>query len=206
MSDMQIEHTEDGECINLHSDKDISIMANNNEDITIVKNRTMNVLDGTNSETIKGNSSHTVQAGYRKVQITGGDYSACSTDAAANFTGKTSANIKGESAGVTVNGNGGPGVQIDGKGATGVKVTGSPSFDATGVSKAIITSPDVDIGNDKIVIHGSTSIELVVGGNSIKIDGGGVSINGQEVKISGTTINSSASGIHEITGGMVSIN
>ncbi len=25
----------DGECINIHSDKDISVMANNNEDITI---------------------------------------------------------------------------------------------------------------------------------------------------------------------------
>jgi len=46
MSDMQIEHTEDGECINLHSDKDISITAKNNEDITIKKNRTIKITEG----------------------------------------------------------------------------------------------------------------------------------------------------------------
>ena len=46
MSDMQIEHTEDGECINLHSDKDISIIAYNNEDITIKKNRTIKITEG----------------------------------------------------------------------------------------------------------------------------------------------------------------
>lgn len=63
MSDMQIEHTLDGECINLHSDKDISVMANNNEDITIVQNRTINVLEGTHTETIKGDTKITIQSG-----------------------------------------------------------------------------------------------------------------------------------------------
>jgi type VI secretion system secreted protein VgrG len=63
MSDMQIEHTQDGECINLHSDKDISVIANNNEDITIVKDRTINVLEGTHTETIKGNTTIKITAG-----------------------------------------------------------------------------------------------------------------------------------------------
>ena len=80
MSDMQIEHTKDGECINLHSDKDISVMANNNEDITIVKNRTINVLEGTHTETIKGNTTikitdgnldHDVVAGTAKYHVKG---------------------------------------------------------------------------------------------------------------------------------------
>ena len=80
MSDMQIEHTEDGECINLHSDKDISSMANNNEDITIVKNRTIKVLEGTHTETIKGDSTikitdgnldHDVVAGTAKYHVQG---------------------------------------------------------------------------------------------------------------------------------------
>jgi len=63
MSDMQIEHTQDGECINLHSDKDISVMANNNEDITIVKDRTINVVEGKHTETIKGDTKITIQSG-----------------------------------------------------------------------------------------------------------------------------------------------
>lgn len=63
MSDMQIEHTKDGECINLHSDKDISIMANNNEDITIVQNRTINVLEGTHTETIQGDTTIKITEG-----------------------------------------------------------------------------------------------------------------------------------------------
>jgi type VI secretion system secreted protein VgrG len=80
MSDMQIEHTEDGECINLHSDKDISVMANNNEDITIVQNRTINVLEGTHTETIKGDTTihitdgkldHDVVAGAAKYHVKG---------------------------------------------------------------------------------------------------------------------------------------
>jgi hypothetical protein len=80
MSDMQIEHTKDGECINLHSDKDISVMANNNEDITIVQNRTINVLEGTHTETIKGDTTikitdgkldHNVVAGTAKYHVQG---------------------------------------------------------------------------------------------------------------------------------------
>jgi type VI secretion system secreted protein VgrG len=63
MSDMQIEHTTDGECINIHSDKDISVMANNNEDITITQNRTINVLEGTHTESIKGDTKITILSG-----------------------------------------------------------------------------------------------------------------------------------------------
>ncbi len=79
MSDMQIEHTEDGECINLHSDKNISIMANNNEDITITKNRTIGVF-GTHFESIKldttikitdGNLDHDVVAGTATYHVKG---------------------------------------------------------------------------------------------------------------------------------------
>ena len=50
-------------------------------------NRTLTVQTGTNTELIKGNSSHTVQADYRKVEVTGGDYTATSTDAAVKLLG-----------------------------------------------------------------------------------------------------------------------
>lgn len=71
MSDMQIEHTQDGECINLHSDKDISVIANNNEDITILQNRTINVLEGTHTEIIKGDTKITIQSGAFEHDVAG---------------------------------------------------------------------------------------------------------------------------------------
>ena len=63
MSDMQIEHTLEGECINLHSDRDISVIANNNEDITIVKDRTISVLEGKHTEKIHGDTKITIESG-----------------------------------------------------------------------------------------------------------------------------------------------
>lgn len=63
MGDMQIEHTEDGECINLKSDKDIKISADHDEDITIKNNRTIKVLEGTHTETIKGDTTIKVTDG-----------------------------------------------------------------------------------------------------------------------------------------------
>jgi type VI secretion system secreted protein VgrG len=113
--------------------------------------------------------------------------------------------ITGHAQGVAVTGTG-KGIIVHGTGGTGVEIAGEPNFEAFGKSKASITSPDVDIGDNKITIHGSTSIELIVGGNSIKLDGGGISINGTKVTVAGGSINSSASGIHEIAGGMVKIN
>jgi type VI secretion system secreted protein VgrG len=206
-NEMSLDDTAGKEKITIHAQYDMNTTVQHDQSDTVKSGkRTVTVETGTNTETIKGNSIHTVQAGFRKVEVTGGDYSAESTDAAANITGKTSVNIKGQSAGVDVHGKGGPGVKIEGDGATGVKLVGAPNFDAFGKSKAIISSPDVDIGDKKIVIHGSTSIELVVGGNSIKIDGSGVAINGTKIAISGASINSSASGIHEIAGAMVKIN
>ena len=72
MSDMQIEHTQDGECINLHSDRDISVMANNNEDITIVKDRTITIMQGNMTVKIsQGNLDHDVVAGTSKHHVKG---------------------------------------------------------------------------------------------------------------------------------------
>jgi hypothetical protein len=137
------------------------------------------VQSGTNSETIKGNASLTVQAGSRTVDVTGGDYSATSNTAAVKLHGV------------------GAGVSIHGE-AAGVKITGEPSFDAHGTATAKISSPDVDIGDDNIKIHGST-ITLSTDGGSIVIDASGITI-------SGTKITSSADSDHTITGAMVKIN
>ncbi|MCP5069584.1 MAG: type VI secretion system tip protein VgrG [bacterium] len=150
-------------------------------------NRTLTVAAGTNSETVQGDSSHTVQAGSRSVSVTGGDYSATASDAVSLHGQSTGVQITGNSAGVTVDGDG-----------AGVVITGDPNFDANGTSTIKLSSPDIDIGDTKIKIHG-TEIELSTPGGSIKIDSAGVTITGN-------IINSSATGIHEITGATVKIN
>jgi type VI secretion system secreted protein VgrG len=206
-NEMSMDDTAGKEKITIHGQYDMNTTVEHDQTTTIKSGkRTLSIQSGTNTETIKSNSSHTVQAGYRKVEVTGGDYSATSTDGAVKLLGNgKGVDITGHSQGVVVTGTG-KGITAHGSGGAGVEINGEPNFEAFGKSKASITSPDVDIGDNKILVHGSTSIELVVGGNSIKIDGGGISINGTKVGISGGTINSSASGINEIAGGMVKIN
>jgi type VI secretion system secreted protein VgrG len=206
-NEISMDDTAGKEKVTIHAQYDMRTTVEHDQSTTIRSGkRTLSVQSGTNSETIKSNSSHIVQAGYRKVEVTGGDYSATSTDAAVKLLGNgKGVDITGHSEGVTVTGTG-KGITAHGTGGPGVEINGEPNFAAFGQSKASITSPDVDIGNDKITIHGSTSIELIVGSNSIKLDGSGISINGTKVTIAGGSINSSASGIHEIAGGMVKIN
>ena len=159
-------------------------------------NRTLAVQSGTNTETIKGDSSHTVQAGARTVTVTGGDYSATSSDAV-KLLGHKGVAIDGQSKGVSLHGTG-KGVTIIGEGGTGVGIEGQPNVEVKGKSKVALDSPEVDIGNKLIKIHGN-KIELSVGGNSITIDQSGVTITG-------TMIKSTAMGNHDIKGALVKIN
>jgi len=213
-NEMTMDDTKGKEKITIHSQYDMSTTVEHDDTHTVVSgnrtsavqtgtssdtvkgdtsytvesgNRTVTVAAGTNTETVQGDSSHTVQAGSRTVGVTGGDYSATASDAVS---------LHGQGKGVQITGNA-DGVTVDGDGK-GVVVTGDPNFDATGTSTIKINSPDIDIGDGKIVIHG-TEIELSAPGGSIKIDGAGVTITGNIVK-------SSASGVHEITGATVKIN
>src|SRR5262245_14382266 len=138
-NEFSMDDTAGKEKIVTHAQYDMETTVEHDKKVIVTSgNRTLKVNTGTNSETIKGNSSHTVQAGFRNVEITGGDYSACSTTAAANLTGKTSANITGKSAGVTVNGKGGSGVEIDGNGKIGVDISGDPNIALTAKTKTSI--------------------------------------------------------------------
>lgn len=187
---IMLDDTKGKENMTIHAQKDSNTTIENDRNTTIVGgNDTLTVQAGTRTVTVKGDTSLTVQAGARTVSVTGGNYSATSTDAAVKLHGVgAGVNITGDSSGVTITGDGGPGAKVQGK----------PNFEAIGASKAIISSPDIDIGNGTIKIHGS-KIELVAGGGSIVIDGTGVSI-------SGPTVKSAADGANQITGGVVKIN
>jgi len=80
MSDLGIEHTAEGECINMHSDKDIHVYAAHDESIEITNDRTIKVVNGKHTETIKGdttikittgNLDHDVVAGTSKHHVQG---------------------------------------------------------------------------------------------------------------------------------------
>jgi type VI secretion system secreted protein VgrG len=166
---MTMDDTAGQEKITIHAQHDLNTTIENDETHTIVSGkRSMTVQTGTNTEVIKGNASLTIQAGTRSVDVTGGDYTAVAT-------GKVS--LHGKSAGVIV--------------------TGTPNVDITGTSKLTITSPDIDVGNALIKIHG-TKIELVTAGGSITLDGAGVSIRGAKIL-------SGADGNNEITGAKVAL-
>jgi type VI secretion system secreted protein VgrG len=98
--------------------------------------------------------------------------------------------VSGTGKGVVISGKGegvgiagaGKGVVIEGKGGPGVSISGTPEFFASGKAKAIISSPNVEIG-DKLVTVQGTKIQLSAGSGSITIDATGVTIKGALVKI-----------------------
>jgi type VI secretion system secreted protein VgrG len=203
MSDMQIEHTEDGECINLHSDKDISIMANNNEDITIVKNRTINVLEGTHTETIEGDTKiiihtgkyeHEVSTGIASYKVQGAlteKYNTTQdTTVAGNITIKSD---KGE-------------ILIDAAnkitlhtGDSKITMDKAGTISITGKKIFIIGNETVKASGDKFEASGGTEAKLGTGNQNI-------TTSTSKTALSGAAINASAVGMHEITGAVVKIN
>ncbi len=190
--------TKGKEGLTTHAQYNMDTTVENDQTVTVASgNRTVSVQSGTQAETIKGDASVTVQAGARTVSVTGGDFSATSTDAAVNLHGVgAGVSITGDSAGVTITGTGGP----------GVKITGTPDFLASGSASAKITSPDVDIGNGTIKIHGSSisieaqaEIKLSVGGSTITLTPGSLAT-------SAPAITTTAGASHDIKGAIVKHN
>jgi len=203
MSDMQIEHTKDGECINLHSDKDISVMANNNEDITIVKNRTINVLEGTHTEMIEGDTKiiintgkyeHEVSTGIASYKVQGAlteKYNTTQdTTVAGNITIKSD---KGEilidAANKITLHTGDSKITMDKAGV--ISITGTKIF--------IIGNETVKASGDKFEASGGAEAKLGTGNQNI-------TTNTSKTALSGAAINASAVGMHEISGAVVKIN
>jgi len=194
-NEMSMDDSKGKENITIHAQKDMATTVENNRTATIKSgNDATTVQSGTRSVTVKGDTSLTVQAGKRTVSVTGGDYST---------TASAAVKLHGKGKGVEITGNGGP----------GIKSIGTPNFDATGTSKATITSPavevkgttttkiispDIDIGSGVIKIHGTTitidssgkvsiggvsEVKIKGGGGTVKLDGGGVTVSGPSIKL-----------------------
>jgi type VI secretion system secreted protein VgrG len=176
--------------VTIHAQKDLSTTVQNNETHAVKSgSRTMTVETGTNTETVKGNSTLTVQAGARAVDVTGGDYSATSSQAVllhgkgagvgiiGNIEGVS---MLGDGQGVSITGND-AGVTVQGNGS-GVSLFGKPNFYAEGSAEVTVQGPVVNIGDREVRITG-TKIVLSAGGGSITIDATGVTVVGTIVKI-----------------------
>ncbi|MEL6106325.1 MAG: type VI secretion system tip protein VgrG [Planctomycetota bacterium] len=186
-NEFKMDDTKDKELVTFHAQKDL--------DSTVEHNETRLVRTGTQSVTVKGDTSLTVQKGQRSVRVLDNTY---------DLAAKKAVKVFGETEGVMVTGDG-KGVNITGT-AKGVVVTGKPNVDLFGSEKMSLKSPLVEVGDKVIKVNGTeisivgkTSITLTVGSNGIKIDNMGVSVNG-------TMIKSVATGTHDIKGALVKIN
>ena len=206
-NEIALDDTKNKELIRIHAQYDMDTTVEHDQRNTIINDRTTSIQEGNDtltvvagkrSVTVHGDSTHTVEAGARTVTVTGGDYSATSTDAAANITGHTSVSILGETAGVNIEGKGGPGVMITGNGEVGVGIDGTPNIQGTATTNISLTAPQVFIGDKQVTIKGSL-IVLDGGGGKIMIDSSGVTITGPKII-------SQATGTNNVIGAMVMIN
>jgi type VI secretion system secreted protein VgrG len=187
-NELSMDDTAGKEKVNIHAQYDMDTTVEHDKKVIVKSgNRSLNVNTGTNTETIKGNASLTVQAGNRAVDVTGGSYTADVHGGDILGTASAAVKLHGQGAGVEILGNGGP----------GVKVSGTPNFEAMGASKASIDSPVVDIGHGTISIHGTGKVTINGDGN--------VEVTGPQISITGAakvTITSGGSGIEVTPGGI----
>ncbi|MBL9081762.1 MAG: type VI secretion system tip protein VgrG [Planctomycetales bacterium] len=187
--------------------------------IDVWKNRTEQVLTGNELVTIaqgnrgiivsKGSDTHTISEGNRTCEITKGN------DKLDIPTGQRDTTIKGNDTTTITTGN--RDTKIDTGNDTLTIATGNRETKIdTGNDTLTIASGNltIDISAGKCAITAAQSIELVVGGSSIKIEPAKISLKSAEISIVGdakvdvqsATTSVKGSAMVEIQGGLVKIN
>ncbi|MCP4277082.1 MAG: type VI secretion system tip protein VgrG [Gammaproteobacteria bacterium] len=158
----------------------------NNQTLTVKKDRTITISEGNESKSLgKGNQALTV-AGNRETSVDG--------DHSESVGGDQSISVNGDQA-----------LSVGGK--HDVKVSGDQTMKVTGKQTMNITGAITNKSAQKITLQANMSIELKVGGNSIKIDPSGVTITGTMVKINGSAMTEvKGGGMLKMQGGLVMIN
>jgi type VI secretion system secreted protein VgrG len=188
MSDLGIEHTSDGECINMHSDKDVNVYAAHDETIEITNDRTIKVVNGKHTETIKGDTT---------INVTTGNFSHGVDTGTSDYYVKAAVTEMFDDTQDTIVKNN---ISI-------ASTAGEILIDAakkitlhTGDSSITLESNGtITIQGKNIKIVGGDEASLGVGNQNVKCDK-------QQVATSGAAINSSAVGKHEISGAVVKLN
>ena len=187
MSDFGIEHTADSECINIHSDKDISVYA--------VHDRKTDILHD-DIETITNNRSVTVAAGKSDFSVNTGPHTETVKGAVSETfddtqTTTVTKEIVIESATAHIHIHGCTIIQLDA--GDQIKLISGDS------SITLNKDGTIEISGKKITIAGTEETSMGVGNQNVKCDK-------TQVGTSGAAINSSATGKHEISGAVVKIN
>lgn len=187
----------------MHAQKDMNIIVLNDQTSTIKKNRTVTVEEvddtltvkaGKRTVKIKADHTVTVESGNQVINVDTGDQTTNVKTGNQTFnvdTGNQATNIKMGNQSLSIDlGNQTSEIKV---GSHSLKVTAGSSTTQAG------TSIELKVGGNSIKID-TTSITLTAGANSIKMDPAGIAVSGApQVKVAG-------SAMVEVSGAMVKIN
>jgi len=166
----------------------------NNQTLTVTKDRTITISEGNESKTLSEGSQTLDVAKDRTTSVGGDDKEDVKGNQDVNVTGNQTHKVKGDQT-----------HQVTGKQTH--KITGDQTCKVTGKQTMDVTGAILNKSAQKITLQANMSIELKVGGNSIKIDPSGVTITGTMVKINGSAMTEvKGGGMLKMQGGLVMIN
>jgi type VI secretion system secreted protein VgrG len=176
----------------IHNDESGEI--ENDQILTVKKNRTLTVAEGDETKTVKKGNQTLDVGGDRTSTVKGNQKETIKGDATDAVNGDHKQSVKGKQ---TLSVTGDQSLSI--KGAQKVSVVGAIKHDSKG---------SIDLkAVQSIKMSANMSIELKVGANSIKLDPSGVSISGTMVKINGSAMTEvKAGGMLTLKGGITMIN
>ena len=182
----------------------------NNQTLTVTKDRTLTIKEGNESKTLTEGSQtldvakdQTITIGENQTETVGADQALdVGGNREMNIGGDNSSSVSGDNSS-SVGGNDETSVS----GNQDFKVSGNQTHKVTGKQTMDVTGAITNKSAQKITIQANMSIELKVGGNSIKIDPSGVTITGTMVKINGSAMTEvKGGGMLKMQGGLVMIN
>lgn len=209
-NELRFEDKPDQEEVFIHAQKDFNEVVEHNHS-TSVKADQSNSVSGKQTVTVKKDRTLTVEEGKYDTHVNTGSYSTqvkqavsfTSTDSTFGIKAKAAVSLESETS--TFGAKSKTDASVESTTAA-VTIKAATHLGGEAGSKATLKAPDIQIGDAKIDVNGttikitgSTNITLAVGGSSIKLEPSGITISGPK-------ITSAATGPHEITGALVKIN
>ncbi|MEE2732108.1 MAG: type VI secretion system tip protein TssI/VgrG [Pseudomonadota bacterium] len=166
----------------------------NNQTLTVTKDRTITISEGDESKTLTEGSQTLDVAKDQTITIGENQSESVGADQSISVGGDRGLNVGGDD-------------KTEVSGSQDFKVTGDQTHKVTGKQTMNVTGAITNKSAQKITLQANMSIELKVGGNSIKIDPSGVTITGTMVKINGSAMTEvKGGGMLKMQGGLVMIN
>ncbi|SMF78578.1 type VI secretion system secreted protein VgrG [Azospirillum oryzae] len=218
-NELRFEDKKDAEEIYFHAQKDFTRMVENDDKLTVDHDQTITIKNNRTETVSEGNETVTITKGNRSITVSeGNDSHEVSTGNQSLTVGEGNRTVtvsKGNDTHMVSQGN--RTVEV-GQGNDSLTVgQGNMAIDVKQGDYALklgLGDVSVKASTGKITMEATTSIELKVGGNSVKIDQSGVTIKGLMVKVTGdgqvqikgamTQVN--GDGMVKIQGGVVTIN